>query len=274
MMSTESYGNFSYNHVNSEAEAVAEEVRINGWSKVVKVFDQSFVSKVGNLLEDIYQQQEKLFGRDVLEDIDEVDQVRCLTRFDSIFLGILRHKRLKSITEELLGTAHILMLQNAVISKGGIRHHQSSWHRDIPYQNFISSEPLAINMLLVLDQFDEKTGATELLPYSHKLSQLPSDKFIEKHKIAINAQAGDVLVFDSMIYHRAGLNRSKNTRKGLNSQLCKPFIRPQYQHDIVVPSEFILDEYDRQLLGQTFPIAMDESEFRERRIFRKQKNEK
>ena len=39
-------------------------------------------------------------------------------------------------------------------------HHQSAFHRDLPYQHFTSSRPIAINALFCADEFTNENGAT------------------------------------------------------------------------------------------------------------------
>jgi hypothetical protein len=48
----------------------------------------------------------------------------------------------------------VLHLQNGIINMPNEEHHQSSWHRDLPYQNWTSSEPLACNVFYCLDNFN------------------------------------------------------------------------------------------------------------------------
>lgn len=269
-MKDDFYGVTNFNSVNTKAERVSEEVLINGWSKVEKVVGRSELNRLRQLIDNIYQMQEAEFGRDVLLRCNEADQARCLTRYDKIFLQLAKIPQIAVIVNALLGNYYILLLQNAVINRPGSKHHQSAWHRDLPYQNFVSSEPLAINMLLVIDTFDLQTGGTELLPYSHKLSQLPSESYIEKHKISATAEPGDVLFFDSMLYHRSGINRSCHTRRALNTQFSKPFIKSQYALHSIVPSEFIDNEDDRRLLGMNSATVTDERQWRINRINRLQ----
>jgi hypothetical protein len=49
----------------------------------------------------------------------------------------------------------------------------------------------------------------------------------EKNQRGIVASAGSVLGFDSMIFHRAGYNRSALTRRALNHVYTLPFLKQQ-----------------------------------------------
>ena len=48
-----------------------------------------------------------------------------------------------------------------------------------------------------------------------------------ENEIQIEANAGDVLFFDSMLWHRSGNNTSDNPRRAINQQYTKPFINQQ-----------------------------------------------
>lgn len=267
-MKDDFYGMVVNSQLNNEADRVKEEVLINGWSVIKEVFTPDKVAMLSMLIDSTYDLQEKEFGREVLLSCNEGDQARCITRHHIEFFKLAKEPRITACIEALLGSYYTLMLQNAVISRPDVRNHQTSWHRDLPHQNFVSSEPLAVNMLLVIDEFNSSTGATELVPFTHKQSQLPSTQYIDKHKVCFYASPGDVVIFDSMLYHRAGINNSNIIRRAVNTQFSKPFIKPQYELHRIVPESFVTSEEDRRLLGMTSATAIDENDWRRERIRR------
>ena len=154
-----------------------------------------------------------------------------------------------------LGTDGVqLQFQNGIRVEPQISHHQSSWHRDLPYQHWVSSVPLSISVLLAVTKFEEETGATQLIPHSHKSSGFPSEEFAEKHKISLDAAPGCILVFDSMVFHRAGWNSSNLPRWAVNHIFTQPFIKQQ----ISLHEEICMDglnESDKILLATSTELS-------------------
>ena len=157
-------------------------------------------------------------------------------------------------------------LQNAIINRPNKTHHQASWHRDLPYQNSILTEPLAINALFAIDDFTQETGGTIILPFSHKQSILPSDRYIESHQMTAVAKSGSVVVFDSMLYHRAGNNHSGNIRRALNHLYTKPIIKQQYDIASCVGPRYKGDPFLEMFLGVTSTVPHDDLAWREARL--------
>ncbi len=96
------------------------------------------------------------------------------------------------------------MAQNGIINRSGEDHYQVTWHRDLNYQHFVSSRQLAISALYCIDDFSEATGATYLLPASHRSETFPSDAYVHRHQTAIEAPAGSVLVFERCCFTAPG----------------------------------------------------------------------
>ena len=98
--------------------------------------------------------------------------------YDDFFFELFYNDLFIDITEKIIVKNFHLHLQNGIINTPEELHHQSSWHRDMPYQEWIISRPLALNAFYCLTDFTDKNGATYVLPYSHKFVSFPSDNFV------------------------------------------------------------------------------------------------
>jgi ectoine hydroxylase-related dioxygenase (phytanoyl-CoA dioxygenase family) len=150
------------------------------------------------------------------------------------------------------------------MNKPNLEHHQASWHRDLPYQDWVISKPLGFNSFFCLTDFTIENGATAILPYSHKLDHFPSSQFVESNQIQITAKAGSVLFFDSMIYHRASYNSSESTRVGINNMFVVPILKQQI--NIPASVNYELNEMEKQILGFNYQLADSVNEYRNQRI--------
>ena len=120
--------------------------------------------------------------------------------------------------------------------------------------------------MFCLTDFNQKNGGTELIPYSHKLELMPSQNYVDKHLIQPELKAGQIMVFNSFLFHRAGFNKTTQKRIGINNIFTTPIIKQQ----INLP-EFLEGKYKKQkkasmLLGYDFPTINSDEEFRELRL--------
>ncbi len=222
------YGVRESSAATSEADKSVEEIRIAGYTVVAGVLSESELQIIRSKLDEIYEVQVKeIGGEERLSEINDVNVVRLLLAYDDYFLKVATNPAVLAIVERLLGDYYILMQQNAIINLPNVANYQTSWHRDLSYQHFVSTRPLAISALFCIDDFSQESGATHVLPASHKIETFPSQEFLEKNQQGIIARAGSVLVFDSMLFHRAGYNHSAFTRRALNHVYTLPFLKQQ-----------------------------------------------
>jgi ectoine hydroxylase-related dioxygenase (phytanoyl-CoA dioxygenase family) len=108
---------------------------------------------------------------------------------------------------------------------------------------------VAISALYCIDEFNERTGATMVLPASHKVEAFPSQYYVEKHGLIVEAKAGSIIVFDAMLYHRGGYNHSGRTRLGINHIFVLPVIKQQIDLPSALGGKFRDDPVLGRLLG-------------------------
>src|SRR5437588_207301 len=104
-------------------------------------------------------------GGEQLKAIDEHNTIRLPLAKEPMFLELATNSKVLEICSRLISGYTILNQQNGIINPpGAARYNQGAWHRDLPYQHFVSSRPLAINALFCLDAFTIENGATRVLP--------------------------------------------------------------------------------------------------------------
>ena len=214
-----------------------EDIALKGFTVVHNCLPSAELSIWREKIDHIYEQQEREFGREALAAIQELNLCRSPLLYDLTFVSLATFSKVCSIVEKCLGEWFILHLQNAIINRPETLHHQGSWHRDIPHLNVVTSRPLAISALWAIDEFSSQTGGTHFLPFTHKHPELPSDPFIEANHIVASVPAGSVIVFDSMLFHRAGVNCSQIIRRAVNHVYTSPIVKQQC-------------DYPRALAGQ------------------------
>jgi ectoine hydroxylase-related dioxygenase (phytanoyl-CoA dioxygenase family) len=154
------YGVTNQNVIANEFDFHIEEFRILGYTVIENFFSENELQLLRNELDRVYNIQEEIFTKEKLSSINEEYLARALLYYSEEYLKLASNPKMMKYVEKILGKYFILHLQNGIINMPKEEHHQSSWHRDLPYQNWVSSESLGCNMFCCLDTFNEETGAT------------------------------------------------------------------------------------------------------------------
>ena len=265
-----SYGVKETTVVSTEAERHAEEIRLVGYTVVRGVVDAAMLEAARERLDRLYAAQAAAVGGEGrLREIQDANLIRCPLAEDDFFLDVAARPKLLAVAKALLGDYVTLQQQNGVVNPANDVHHQAAWHRDLAHQHFVASRPLALSALVCIDPFNEQTGGTYVLPASHKVERFPSEEYVLTHQKGAAAEAGDALVFDSMLFHRAGDNRSVRPRRGLNHVYSLPFLKQPISLPRALNGRFSDDPFLRKFLGYESEPAGSAFEWRDRRLSRR-----
>ena len=267
-MKESSYGRVEQTQVGDEVARYAEEISVRGFTIIPGLFPPAELAGWRKKIDSVYREQEAEFGRDALIAIQELDMCRAPLLYDFEFMRLATHPLVLSVVKRFLGDWFILNLQNAIINRPNRVHHQSSWHRDLPYQNWVISRPLAISALLAIDEFSEITGGTHVLPFTHKIEGFPSDAYIAANRVVAAAPAGSAIVFDAMLFHRAGANKSQNVRRAVNHLYTTPILKQQYDFPRALGDRPDIEPALARLLGYTSQVPIDVKAWRDARAAR------
>lgn len=133
-------------------------------------------------------------------------------------------------------------------------------HRDV--RTHSSEFKLMLNMLIMLDEFTTGNGATYLLPGSQNTAEKPNEKSFFAKADRARGMAGDIVLFDSRLWHAAGENRSAAPRRALTLTFSRPFMKPQLDYPRYLGDAYgaSLPPAVRQVLGYEarVPETIDE----------------
>lgn len=268
-METRIYGASPTIHLEGLLWEKSEEFKIQGFTVLEDLLTSGQINYGRISLDKIYQQQETEFGYSELRSINELDVARCPFAYDDFFLkSIILNEKVVAFIKSHLGDYFLLHLQNGIINRPNLEHHQSSWHRDLPYQNYVVSKPIAIGVLVCLDVFSEETGGTFVLPFSHQLENIPSKEYLEKFQVQVSAKPGSAIVFNAMLFHRAGYNSSQLIRRGVNNVFSIPIIKQQIDLPRLLKGRYSDDHFLKRMLGYENQSPSSVNEFRTNRINR------
>jgi ectoine hydroxylase-related dioxygenase (phytanoyl-CoA dioxygenase family) len=219
--------------VSGRAAAICEEIAVRGFGVLESVLSPCKVASLNSKLEDVYAIQcEEVAGEAALERLNDRDIVRCPLAYHPEFLELATDPVVLEIPRLVLGEHILLLMQNGVINRPDRVQAQTGWHRDLNYQHWVSSKPMAISALVCLEDFNLETGGTAFLPSSQKFDAFPSDQLVAISQHVPSAPAGSIIFFDAMTFHRAGINKSNRIRRAINHVIGLPILAQQ----ISIPS--------------------------------------
>lgn len=109
---------------------------------------------------------------------------------------------------------------------------------------------ISMQCLIVLENMTAENGASVIIPGSHQ-----SGEYVErtalKDAIPVEARAGDVVLWDSRIWHGAGANRSGRTRWTATATFTRWWIKQAFEFTRSLPQEIYerLTPKQKSILG-------------------------
>jgi ectoine hydroxylase-related dioxygenase (phytanoyl-CoA dioxygenase family) len=257
----ESYGVLKKENLLSKNDNILEEIKKNGFSIINSAFSKDKIEKIKSEFVRIQKQYIDEREGGGINEIQESNIIRLPMSYDSsLFIELALNSKILKIVQSLLLGKFILNQQNGIINPPRNKYSQGRWHRDLPYQHFISSRPIAISAIYCVDDFNYKNGATYFLPHSHRYEKFPSENFIENNAIQLEVKKGEFIIFDSMLYHSGGFNKSSKPRRAINHVYTIPFFKQQ----INIPFNInlsSLSSQEKEILGLGFEEPKSINEF-------------
>ena len=222
-----SYGVLKQNIVASAVDRTVEEIINIGFSVIHSGLSTDDIQSVASNFDSLHSRYRHMYGESYLKSIDEHNGIRLPLAFDIGFVKLATNANVLNVIAQLIIGKFILNQQNGIINPAGQQYNQGAWHRDLPYQHFVSSRPIIVNALYCVDDFTLENGATYVIPGSHKNEAFPSDAYVLKNAIQLVAPAGSFAILDGMTFHRGGNNNSLKNRRAVNHVYTIPHIKQQ-----------------------------------------------
>lgn len=256
------YGVRLTNQAAHAVQEAAETLRLLGYAIVDSGLTEAELDGLRQGLEAIRAEEEAGPRGELRRAAGDAEILRCPLARDPAFLALAANPHILALCTAMLGPGFILNQQNGVINPAGSeRYSQSAYHRDLPYQHFTSSRPLALNALFCLDPFTAENGATWVVPASHKEEAFPSESVLMAQRQQVAAPAGSFLVLDCMLWHAGGVNRTMRDRRAVNHVYTIALMRQQIDLPAALGEGFTADPAIRQLLGMAHPQPRSVEEY-------------
>jgi len=224
----ESFYGILQQNPDSALDNTLEQMRNLGYAVLDSGYSVSELQHISAEFNRVRKRYIETYSEIKLKNINEYYSIRALlTHDDDIFLKMALNENLLSVMKRIIKGAFILNQQNGIINPPKELYNQGAWHRDLPYQHFVSSSPLAVNALFCIDDFTFENGATYVLPASHLSESFPSMNYVKKNAIQIQAKAGSFILLDCMLFHAGGFNSTTAERRAVNHVYNIPYFKQQ-----------------------------------------------
>lgn len=239
----------------AELETHLEAVKEDGFTILENVFSRERAKAFGKRVREIERDTLDPLEDDETEADSSFYRTAGLLRIDPMFWDVPIDPTVTQVVEGVLGNDFLLSTFSGIDLK-------PEWNTIQPLHPDDALVPIprpheraiGCTVMWVVDEFNEHTGGTRLLPGSHldPLDLLFSqDKERLSHTIQPTMKPGTVLVFDHAIFHGASDNHSDKWRLGLQVSYHAGYIRPYTNWFRSIPIEEVREfpEKLQDLLG-------------------------
>lgn len=231
----------------------------DGWVRFPGVLAPAFIDRLNHDLAEAYKVCRGIQIRNGVAEGMEGTAHHLIGQGDS-FMELLETLPLREHLRAYFGGKFILNSMGGMFNLPTERTYLNNIHRDV--RTFSSSLPLMLNMLIMLDDFTEENGATYVLSGSHLRDDKPTEAEFFSRAQRLTGKAGDIVVFDSNMWHAAGKNTTQAPRRGITPLFTPPYLKQGCDYPRVLGYEYAakLSEQMKQLLGYNsrVPANLDE----------------
>lgn len=183
---------------------------------------------------------------------------------NSVFIDFLDYLISIGFIEELkenyFGSNCILNSLSALNNLPNQPNFSAVVHRDLRF--YSGDLPIMLNCLLMVDDFTVENGGTYLLPGSHLKEERPSEEEFFSNAIQAIGKSGDLLVFDSNVWHSSAPNKTNKGRRGIPVTISRSFMKQLLDYPRAIGYEK-MDNFSpslQQFLGyhSRVPSSLDE----------------
>lgn len=244
---------------------VVDKVNQDGYAVVLGVLDESFLNETREKMKKTQKQIHDEIGVERLKKQGELGGIlRNPMKYDTHYFKFLEIPAVLQVVDRLISPTAVMHLQNALLLPSfpdkDPSVFQNNFHPDI--RRVLNKFLIGLNIMFPIDEYKKENGGTKIVPGTHQQEIPPSVEYLEKNSISVECPGGSMIVFDSTLWHSAGLNRSGKDRHAINHIYTPSYIKPQMDHVRHLGNDVVLAQKPRtqQLLGwyTRVPTTLDE----------------
>lgn len=235
-----------------------------GYTIIRNVVDEEFINTLKNSIDVEFTKHRKI-QIDNNTDVKANGIAHHILLADPIFIDLLEYLQKKDFFVFLQN--HFFKSKFIIHSMSALNnlpnqnnYYPSAVHRDLRF--YCGEIPIMVNCLLMVDDFTIENGGTYLLPYSHLNEGKVTDEEFFKNAIQAEGKKGDILIFNSNVWHAAAPNKTKEDRRAIPIVFSKSTVKQLLDYPRAIGYEKMNDFTPdlQQILGyySRVPASLDE----------------
>ena len=233
-----------------------EEIKKNGFCIIPKVFNKNEVNEILTSVKDCYESTKDLISKDTPflnrdqpniynlqnKNYKFIDLLLGLNQVEELLVAGLNDKWYKQIPQDQPN--YILRSFGARSINEALPLHIDSF---IPY---IGDDSIAMQVVIVLEDMKLDNGCTVAIPGTHQSGQYADNTQFNK-AIPLTPNAGDIVIWDSRMWHGTTTNSTLGTRWAIVATFTRWWIKQHFEITDSLPSEIYnqLSPKYRSILG-------------------------
>lgn len=243
-----------------------EELRENGYVILENILNDTDIRGYKNALNRVYAELSEQNLHTYPGGIGHQERlILNLHNKSKLFAGLLDHSKILPYLDFMLKTGSYQNSEPFICTQfsardphKGVAEQQLHIDSRFPAPTF----PIQCIVLWMLDDFNEKTGATRLVPGSHKRISYPENGRLYPDEVRADAKAGSVIIYDGSLWHAGGKKTVECERWSIIASYSRWFVKPSFEMTKNTPKDIfdILTDRQKELFGYTSVPPVDENE--------------
>jgi ectoine hydroxylase-related dioxygenase (phytanoyl-CoA dioxygenase family) len=199
-----------------------------GFTIVKNVVDENWLNKLSRSVDISLQHHKNYQIKNNINGDIRTDGVALHALLSSdVFLEFIEHLInigfIKQLESNFFNSKCILNSFSALNNIKNNPNFSSKVHRDLRF--YSGRFPMMLNCLIMIDKFTIENGATYLLPKSHLDESDPTDDYFFGKSIQSIGDPGDILIFNSNVWHASAPNKTDEDRRAIPFTVSKSFMK-------------------------------------------------
>ena len=256
-------------------DLIKEQIKLNGYAIIENFINKSNLKKIRKKIDELYRKEIKTYGYNSLKKINDLGVLRSPYLESVTIANEIFSRKVLEINKIFFDDQFILHVNRGIINSRKFSHPAATWHREPPYQNFTTNEPVALTFVHLIDKNSLSNGGLKILKCSHKWERFPSEDFVNRNFEIPEIKEGSLLVFDSALFHCASENKMR-TRRSLVTIFTTPLMKQQINISKIVDLKKKHDYLSKVnninfILGLTTNSFYSDKEYRDSKLQAKSK---
>lgn len=182
---------------------------------------------------------------------------------DAAFIDLIDHPTTYPLVQHMLSDGSYKNAEPFIVTQFSARDpHKGAPPQQLHIDSRFPGPPFALMTitLWMLNDFTVESGATRLVPGSHRRPHYPADGVLQPDEITVQAPAGSVLIYNGSAWHGGGAKLKDLPRWSVIISYSRWWLKPAFDMTLNTPPELYarLSPERRELFGFTSVPPGDE----------------